>query len=196
MSCPMPQWSFLGSGLLRLMVDSHGTLRAIFLAEPEVWPQVKQTSQKVSHVTQLGRPACYVWLIGGMKSILPSYMGVSKNRGFSPKWMVKIMENPINPWMIWGKTHYFRKHSYREMKSYPVILGEVSYAHEIRIPFIHHFNFFLVPVMSGFNVGTLLMFWISYSHTESLGKMIRITLFHGWSTYPPPNVPPCKKIMI
>ena len=28
-------------------------------------------------------------------------MGVSKNRGI-PKWMVKIMENPMNKWMIWG----------------------------------------------------------------------------------------------
>ena len=26
---------------------------------------------------------------------------VSKNRG-TPKWMVKIMENPMNKWMIWG----------------------------------------------------------------------------------------------
>ena len=26
----------------------------------------------------------------------------SKNSG-TPKWMVKIMENPINPWMIWGE---------------------------------------------------------------------------------------------
>ena len=23
--------------------------------------------------------------------------------GVPPKWMVKIMENPINPWMIWGE---------------------------------------------------------------------------------------------
>ncbi len=29
-------------------------------------------------------------------------MGVSKNRGGPPKWMVKIMENPMNKWMIWG----------------------------------------------------------------------------------------------
>ena len=29
------------------------------------------------------------------------YMGVSKNKG-TPKWMVKIMENPMNKWMIWG----------------------------------------------------------------------------------------------
>ena len=38
------------------------------------------------------------------------YMGVSKNRGFPPKWMVKIMENPIKHRIIWGETHYFRKH--------------------------------------------------------------------------------------
>ena len=28
-------------------------------------------------------------------------MGVSKNSG-TPKWMGKIMENPMNKWMIWG----------------------------------------------------------------------------------------------
>ena len=32
-------------------------------------------------------------------------MGVSKNRGI-PKWMVKIMENPIKM-MIWGVSHIF-----------------------------------------------------------------------------------------
>ena len=33
-------------------------------------------------------------------------MGVSKNNG-TPKWMVKIMENPIIQWMIWGVSHIF-----------------------------------------------------------------------------------------
>ena len=33
-------------------------------------------------------------------------MGVSKNTG-TPKWMVKIMENPMNKWMIWGETPLF-----------------------------------------------------------------------------------------
>jgi len=28
-------------------------------------------------------------------------MGDSKNKG-TPKWMVKIMENPIKKWMIYG----------------------------------------------------------------------------------------------
>ena len=36
-------------------------------------------------------------------------MDVSKNRG-TPKWMVKIMENTMNKWMIWGE--YFWKHPY------------------------------------------------------------------------------------
>ena len=38
-------------------------------------------------------------------------MGVSKNRG-TPKWMVKIMENPIKMDPFGGETHYFRKHPY------------------------------------------------------------------------------------
>ncbi len=33
----------------------------------------------------------------------------TKNRGGPPKWMVKIMENPMNKWMIWGY-YYFWKH--------------------------------------------------------------------------------------
>ncbi len=29
-----------------------------------------------------------------------------------PKWMVRIMENPMNKWMIWGAHPYFGKHPY------------------------------------------------------------------------------------
>ena len=43
-------------------------------------------------------------------------MGVSKNRA-TPKWMVKIMENPMNKWMIWGY-HYFWKHPYVYIYTY------------------------------------------------------------------------------
>ena len=39
----------------------------------------------------------------------PLHMGVSKTRD-TPKWMVKIMENPIKMDDFGGKTHYFRKH--------------------------------------------------------------------------------------
>ena len=37
-------------------------------------------------------------------------MGVSKNRG-TPKWMVKIMENPFKMDDLGWKTHYFRETS-------------------------------------------------------------------------------------
>ena len=42
-----------------------------------------------------------------------SNLGVSKNRG-TPKWMVKIKENPIKMVMIWGY-HYFRKHPFKQL---------------------------------------------------------------------------------
>ena len=38
------------------------------------------------------------------------YLEVSKNRGGPPKWMVKIMENPIKMDDLEGNPHYFRKH--------------------------------------------------------------------------------------
>ena len=38
----------------------------------------------------------------------PLYLGGNpKIKVFPPKWMVKIMENPINPWMIWGENPLF-----------------------------------------------------------------------------------------
>ena len=53
-----------------------------------------------------------IWVLG-------IYMDVSKNRG-TPKWMVKIMENPINKWMIWGYP-YFWKHPYMYGKMYCIV---------------------------------------------------------------------------
>ena len=55
---------------------------------------------------------CYIyilpqWIISNDKV---SIWVFPKIGGFPPKWMVKIMENPINPWMIWGDvSHYFSK---------------------------------------------------------------------------------------
>ena len=46
-------------------------------------------------------PSFLVTTIKMVDFIFLCYMGVSKNRGI-PKWMVKIMENPMNKWMIWG----------------------------------------------------------------------------------------------
>ena len=61
----------------------------------------------------------------GIEISIP-YMGVSKNRGGPPKWMVKIMENPIKMDDL-GISHYFRKHPYPgevgspSMKSIPYV---------------------------------------------------------------------------
>ena len=39
------------------------------------------------------------------------HMGGNPKIGvFPPKWMVKIVENPMNKWMIWGY-HYFSETS-------------------------------------------------------------------------------------
>ena len=59
-------------------------------------------------------------LIGGYD------MGVSKNRGGPPKWMVKIMEKPIDPWMIWGENPLFSETSISKFTfpmSYYIFLG-------------------------------------------------------------------------
>ena len=45
-------------------------------------------------------------------------MGVSKNSG-TPKWMVKIMENPFENGWFGGKTHYFRKQPKKRQKLKP-----------------------------------------------------------------------------
>ena len=90
--------------------------------------------------------------------IIARYMGVSKNRG-TPKWMVRIMENPMNKWMIWGENPLFSEtstwvsygkmqrqdtlrrssrrsfwcHWYPEMKqSRGTFLGEVNYPRKIQ----------------------------------------------------------------
>ena len=53
----------------------------------------------------------------GAFSVRLSNMGVSKSSDIS-KWMVKIMANPMNKWMIWRYLyHYFRKHPYRGKKT-------------------------------------------------------------------------------
>ena len=44
------------------------------------------------------------------------HVGVSKNTG-TPKWMVKIMENPMNKWMIWGAHPYFYIYIYIPLRS-------------------------------------------------------------------------------
>ena len=55
-------------------------------------------------------------------------MDFSKNRG-TPKWMVKIMENPIKDGMIWGVCFpYFWKHPYglMDFKLLPTVRVEAK----------------------------------------------------------------------
>ena len=57
----------------------------------------------------LGRGCCLLVFFS------PSHLDVEPNiGGKTPKWMVKVMENPIKMddyWMIWGY-HYFWKHPF------------------------------------------------------------------------------------
>ena len=59
------------------------------------------------------------------------YMDVSKNRGGPPKWMVKIMENPIKMDDLGGFSHYFWKHPYMKNavleKVFPSRYGNLEY---------------------------------------------------------------------
>ena len=53
-------------------------------------------------------------------------MGVSKNRG-SPKWMVKIVENPYFLMDdLGGKPHYFRKHPHDMVDFYGFHVGKYT----------------------------------------------------------------------
>ena len=45
-----------------------------------------------------------LWISPSSKQKAP--FGCSKNNG-TPKWMVKIMKNPMNKWMIWEPTPIF-----------------------------------------------------------------------------------------
>ena len=47
----------------------------------------------------------------GLGEVVGAHLADSDILGVPPKWMVKLMETPINPWMIWGYP-YFRKHPY------------------------------------------------------------------------------------
>ena len=55
----------------------------------------------------------HVWkkmtYMNGRINLLDFQVGVSKNRGGPPKWMVKIMENPIKMDDSGGKPHHLRK---------------------------------------------------------------------------------------
>ena len=82
-------------------------------ADLQLYPffQPPKSGREMSSPGEEEGERCRNWLEGSLPALLKSgrcwYMDVSKNRGKPPKWMVKIMENLFNPWMIWGETPYF-----------------------------------------------------------------------------------------
>ena len=70
----------------------------------------------------------YYWASG---PFFLAYGCWTKNRGIlPPKWMVKIMENPMYKWMIWGY-HYFWKHPYNFLQL--KFSGDVFYGDSLTI---------------------------------------------------------------
>ena len=49
--------------------------------------------------------------------------------GKPPKWMVKIMENPMNKWMIWGVFPYFWKHPHSCSMRYSFTICILIHSH-------------------------------------------------------------------
>ena len=78
-------------------------------SEPGSFASLSAFSRSTSRL----RPRCGThWSDGRQGTRHPPkspMLGVSKNRGKPPKWMVYFMENPINPWMIWGENPIFWK---------------------------------------------------------------------------------------
>jgi len=56
------------------------------------------THEKKGHIHGKTKPNLQTWVF-------------PKIGGKNPKWMVKIMENPMNKWMIWGENPLFSKTS-------------------------------------------------------------------------------------
>ena len=86
-------------------------------------------------------------------------MGVSKNRGIlPPKWMVKIMENPIKHGMIWGvKSPYFWVDTHINFPQGPTHPGQRSTSvHSITSPTVQAVSSRLPP-LPGIFWGTFLL---------------------------------------
>ena len=50
---------------------------------------------------------------------------VSKNKG-TPKWMVNMMENPMNKWMIWGVALFLETPIYDHIMYFVLCEGLIS----------------------------------------------------------------------
>ena len=75
----------------------------------------------------------------GMEGIKATAEGMygcwTKNRGFPPKWMVKIVENPMNKWMIWGENPLFLETSvYQVTKTTKDLTGSKNSPKHFQVP--------------------------------------------------------------
>ncbi len=68
----------------------------------------------------------------GITGLVPHQQGHQKSTwmfpkigGKPPKWMVKILENPMNKWMIWEFSHYFWKHPHQTLLEARIICNIV-----------------------------------------------------------------------
>ena len=85
----------------------------------------KSNAKDQAGTAQAKSKASFFWELSGKYR----HMAVEpKNRG-TPKWKVKIMENPMNKWMIWGPTPIFepihlKKYAQVKMDHFPKVRGE------------------------------------------------------------------------
>ena len=66
--------------------------------------------------------------------------------GVTPKWMVKIMENPSKMGWFRGQTHYFRKHPFGELTSFPILRSKKSKVQASAVLLCHVADVYLPPV--------------------------------------------------
>ena len=77
--------------------------------QPAIMIRDKNSKRFIMIYHDSSRFTTYSRMVFQQKPLKTHNLGVSKNSGI-PKWMVKIMENPIKMDDLGGKIHYFRKH--------------------------------------------------------------------------------------
>ena len=94
------------------------------------WPQCIQTliselmSETVSNVLASPKQA------GNFQNV---NLGVEPKIGVKPpKWMVKIMENPMNKWMIWGAHPYFWFNTHLIKLEYYLVMPSTKHEDHLR----------------------------------------------------------------
>ena len=119
-------WSLWGSGKIGLsgLPSRTGETMVVFIKKKNL---PSRERENISHLEKLGKSFSNIpwgkgYVIVPRKVSLTIWM-FPKIGGKPPKWMVKIMENPMNKWMIWrGFTPLF-------LVQHPYIESPQSFAH-------------------------------------------------------------------